>query len=89
MKELEPMSPRRTSFCLQLLSRNLLRQPQGQQGPDEDGPGAGAGWTCQLPTGSTGAWSRPQAHQRPQSGPDHGLRHLQCHCHCGRPSGEY
>lgn len=54
----------------------MLRQPQGQQGPDEDGPGVGAGGPRQLPPGSSGARRRVQAHHRPRPGPDDGVRRL-------------
>lgn len=57
-------------------SRIMLRQPQGQPGPDEDGPGASAGGPRQLPSGSSGARRRVQARHRPHSGPDDGVRYL-------------
>ena len=63
----------------------MLRQLEGQQGPDEDGPGTGASGTRELPAGRPGARRRSQAHQRERCGPGHGVRHRQCHCHCGWP----
>lgn len=54
----------------------MLCQPQGQQSPDEDGAGVGAGGPCQLPSWGARARRCAQAHQRARSGPNHGVRHL-------------
>lgn len=70
------------------LRRGVLRQPGGARGPDEDGPQHGARGPRQLPVGSAGARRGAPAHQPPQAGSCHGVRHLQCGGTCIRTDGE-
>ena len=66
----------------------MLHQPQGWQGPNEDGPWAGAGGSHQLLTECAGARRCAQAHRRSRAGSNHGVRHRQRDRYCGWPSGE-
>lgn len=68
--------------------RCVLCQPGRWQGPDEDGPGAGAGGPCQLPAGGASARRRAQARQPACPGSHHGVRHLQRHSPRLRPHGK-